>query len=142
MNELTFCLLSDLQRPLLARFYRDQQSPMRARGEGQLWVARRGAEIVAGMNLSAAAEGYWLTGLLVAPTNRRAGIGHRLVDHVLNTIESPVWLFCDPALLGFYEPLGFAETARVPPILQGRLERYRRSKSLLAMSRLMSPMRA
>lgn len=136
MTDLSFLQLTDLQRPLLAGFYREQRSTMRASGEGQLWVARRNGTIVAGLNLNAVAEGHWLTGLLVAHEQRRGGIGSALLGHVLKAETRPVWLFCEPGLAGFYQRMGFLETDRLPEQLKSRLGRYQRSKSLLAMGTL------
>lgn len=136
MTDLCFHPLTPLQRPLLAGFYRDQRSTMRARGEGQLWVARRKGEIVAGLNLNPVAGGYWLTGLLVANEQRLMGVGRGLVAHVLKVEPAQVWLFCEPELAAFYERLGFVESRLLPAALTSRLARYQRSKNLLAMARL------
>ncbi|RBL66845.1 GNAT family N-acetyltransferase, partial [Pseudomonas sp. MWU13-2625] len=57
MPDLQINLLAEVERPLLNKFYRQHRSSMRAACEGQLWVARS-SEIIAGMSLSPAAEGY------------------------------------------------------------------------------------
>ncbi|MNM93287.1 Acetyltransferase (GNAT) family protein [compost metagenome] len=127
-------LLAPLQQPLLTKFYRAQRSPMRAPNGAQTWVARR-QEILAALNLTPVDHGHWLTGLLVAPTERRQGLASRLIEHALARTAGPVWLFCHPDLLGFYQRQDFEPAAQLPPALAERLARYQRSKALLALAR-------
>jgi len=126
-------LLADAERPLLNKFYRQHQSSMRASSDGQLWVARS-TEIIAGMSLSPVAEGYWLTGLFVAPACRGQGLAATLVEQARQTVAGPVWLFCHPDLEALYRSMGFAIAGQLPQPLNDRLTRYRRSKPLLAMA--------
>lgn len=65
MTSLRYCLLTEPERPLLNKFYKDQGSSMRAAAQGQLWVVRA-EEIVAALCLTPVTGGYWLTGLWVA----------------------------------------------------------------------------
>lgn len=108
---------------------------MRARGEAQLWVARN-PEIVGALCLSPVAEGHWLTGLFVAPTERGRGVAAGLVSAALSATDGNVWLFCEPELGGFYRRLGFAEALELPPSLAERLARYRQHKQLIAFVRV------
>ncbi|WP_017905291.1 GNAT family N-acetyltransferase [Pseudomonas asplenii] len=105
---------------------------MRASGEGQLWVAREGG-IIAGLSLTAVADGFWLTGLFVAPQKRGQGVAGQLIARALATAAGPTWLFCHPDLYGFYEKLGFAPAPQLPQPLVDRLARYSRSKPLIAL---------
>ena len=132
MPHLNIARLTDLERPLLNKFYRQHGSPMRASGEGQLWVARRD-ELLAGMSLTAVAQGHWLTGLFVAPQHRGQGLAQRLVAQALGPIEGPVWLFCHPDLQALYQRMGFSSWPCLPQALADRLAGYSRSKSLVAM---------
>jgi GNAT superfamily N-acetyltransferase len=132
---MLFLPLPDLQRPLLAKFYRAHRSPMRARGEAQLWVART-AEIVGALCLTPVANGHWLTGLFVAPAERGRGVAAGLVAAALSATKGDVWLFCEPELGGFYQRLGFAEATELPTALAERLARYRQSKQLIAFVRV------
>ncbi|HEY6611737.1 MAG TPA: GNAT family N-acetyltransferase [Pseudomonas sp.] len=127
-------LLAPLLKPLLGKFYRTHRSPMRAPDGAQTWVARR-QEILAALNLTPVDHGHWLTGLLVAPTERRQGLASQLIEHALARTTGPVWLFCHPDLLGFYQRLGFEPATQLPPALAERLARYQRSKALLALAR-------
>ena len=127
-------LLAPLLQPLLGKFYRAHRSPMRAPDGAQTWVARR-QEILAALNLTPVDHGHWLTGLLVAPTERRQGLASQLIEHALTRTTGPVWLFCHPDLLGFYQRLGFEPATQLPPALAERLARYQRSKALLALAR-------
>lgn len=127
-------LLAPLLQPLLGKFYRAHRSPMRAPDGAQTWVARR-QEILAALNLTPVDHGHWLTGLLVAPTERRQGLASQLIEHALARTTGPVWLFCHPDLLGFYQRLGFEPATQLPPALAERLARYQRSKALLALAR-------
>nr|WP_314876073.1 GNAT family N-acetyltransferase [uncultured Pseudomonas sp.] len=107
---------------------------MRSAAGGELWVARAGA-IIAGMSLSTVGHGQWLTGLLVDPQWRGRGIAGQLVEAALVTASGPVWLFCYPDLLPFYQRLGFGPAHDLPQALTMRLARYQRSKSLVALGR-------
>ncbi len=136
MPDLHFDALPAVMRPLLNKFYRAHQSPMRAGADDQLWVAKTG-EIGAALCLRplAADSGFWLTSLFVAPTFRQQQIASRLVTRACEQVAAPVWLFCHPDLAGFYARLGFAEAEHLPPSLAERLVRYQRSKALIAMHR-------
>jgi GNAT superfamily N-acetyltransferase len=126
-------LLPELQRPLLAKFYRGHQSPMRAKGDAAIWVARE-REIVGALCLTSVAGGQWLTGLFVAPEFRGQGVAQRLIEAAVNGVEGIVWLFCDPDLFGFYQRLGFVAAEQMPQALTDRLARYQQSKPLVAMA--------
>lgn len=119
--------------PLLNKFYREQRSPMRGDKAARAWVARQG-EIIAALNLTPVAQGQWLTGLLVAQACRGQGVGSRLIEQAVASVGSPVWLFCDPELAGFYQRLGFVEDYDLPQSLAERLVRYQRTKALIAMA--------
>ncbi|MFJ4154028.1 GNAT family N-acetyltransferase [Pseudomonas sp. NPDC089752] len=126
--------LNPVERKLLDHFYKQHGSRMRAASEGELWVARSGA-IIAGLSLSAVADGHWLTGLLVAPHWRKQGIATRLVEAALAGRDGPTWLFCHPDLEPYYQRLGFSSAINLPEALASRLARYQRSKRLIAMAR-------
>lgn len=112
-------------------FYRAQRSPMRAHKKAQLWVAEDQA-IVAALCLQPVEDGYWLTGLLVAPTHRHKGLARRLMTVAFGVCAPDIWLFCEPQLVGFYQRLGFSQASWLPPALAARLTRYQRSKPLTA----------
>ena len=124
--------LVDAQRTLLDKFYRTHGSRMKVSALAICWVVGR-PEIKAGLCLTAVEHGHWLTGLLVAPEQRNRGLASALVRHAISTVEGPVWLFCKPQLEPFYQRLGFASCNHMPDILMQRLERYRRTKQLIAM---------
>jgi GNAT superfamily N-acetyltransferase len=129
------CLLRQLpdeRRPLLNKFYRAHRSHMRVPPGACCWVACS-TDIVAGLCLTSVADGYWLTGLLVTPSQRNQGLAQRLVTRALAVSEGPVWLFCEPKLIGFYQRLGLSEPTMLPEPLASRLERYNRSKTLVAL---------
>ncbi|MBV2134541.1 GNAT family N-acetyltransferase [Pseudomonas sp. MAP12] len=134
MNELHFGLLAPALQPLLGKFYRAHRSPMRAPPEAQTWVVRQ-TEILGALNLSPVGGGHWLTGLLVAPAQRRQGLASRLIEHALAQTPGPVWLFCHPQLADFYTGLGFTLAAELPAPLAERLARYRQHKTLIALAR-------
>ncbi|MFJ4068190.1 GNAT family N-acetyltransferase [Pseudomonas sp. NPDC089996] len=125
------------ERRLLELFYKHQGSRMRAVNEGESWVARENG-IVAGLSLNPVADGHWLTGLFVAPQQRKRGVAAQLVEAALAGHSGPTWLFCHPDLTAYYQRLGFHITAELPEALASRLQRYQRSKSLLAMVRAQS----
>lgn len=133
MTAIAYAQLEAPLWPLMNKFYRAHQSSMKASKDAQLWVARE-QEIVAALCLRSAANGYWLTGLFVAPDVRRRGIARSLVDAAVSSTEgAPVWLFCDPELQGFYEGIGFGMADDLPQVLFERLIRYQRNKAMIAM---------
>ncbi|MCX2887186.1 MULTISPECIES: GNAT family N-acetyltransferase [Pseudomonas] len=107
---------------------------MRAASDADLWVTR-GPGIIAGLSLSKVGEGFWLTGLFVAPQRRSQGVAGRLVEAALAQTDGPTWLFCHPDLAPFYQHLGFALAQQLPEALASRLQRYQRSKRLVALQR-------
>ena len=131
--------LSALQHPLLNKFYRSHASRMRANPEAEAWVVRN-PEIIAGLCLTAITEGYWLTGLFVAPEHRKHRVAQYLLQHTQRAhSSSPIWLFCHPDLIGFYQHTGFRITEQLPEQLKNRLSRYQKHKNLVAMHRFVEP---
>lgn len=120
-------------RPLVDKFYRQHRSPMRSQSGDECWVAQDGSEIVAALNLRRVADGQWLTGLFVTPVLRGQGLASTLTARALQTHPEPIWLFCHPDLLAFYQRLGFSPCQTLPAELQQRLLRYQRSKPLIAL---------
>ncbi|SDX08610.1 Acetyltransferase (GNAT) family protein [Pseudomonas syringae] len=135
MSDITFCTLPDDCRPLLGKFYREHQSSMRAASKGEVWVARQPA-IIGALSLSPVADGHWLTALFVAPSMRGKHVAHGLIGAATRSREGPVWLFCHPDLLAFYQRMGFDVAQRLPQTLGERLMRYSRSKPLIALCRI------
>jgi GNAT superfamily N-acetyltransferase len=126
-----------LPAPLLAlvdEFYRAHRSPMRVDRRAQIWVGQH-TEIVAALCLRPLAQGHWLSGLFVTPSQRRQGLARQLLGQALAQASEPVWLFCDPELHSFYENLGFLPCTSLPTALAERLSRYRRKKKLIALYR-------
>jgi GNAT superfamily N-acetyltransferase len=134
MPDLQFLPLPDVHRPLLEKFYRAHRSSMRARGEAEIWVARA-PEIVGALCLTPVSGGLWLTGLFVAPAERRHGVAGRLIAAALRSVEGNVWLFCEPELSGFYQRNGFTDIQDLPQELAVRLARYQQTKRLIALVR-------
>lgn len=133
MTTLRYCLLTEPERPLLNKFYKNQGSAMRAAAQGQLWVARTG-EIVAALCLTPVTDGYWLTGLWVAECWRGQQIARCLIKEAVKANDGMTWLFCHPDLVPFYQQQGFDTCAHLPAVLNERLIRYQRSKPLVAMA--------
>lgn len=133
MRTLAIRLLSAELHPLLSKFYRAQRSQMRPVPGANCWVATD-REIIAGLCMSPVAQGYWLTGLLVAPEYRSQGVAQRLIEQALESVRAPVWLFCHPRLAGFYQQFGFTQTTELPETLDTRLRRYVQHKPLIALA--------
>lgn len=121
-------------KPLADKFYRAHRSPMRANRDDRVWVAQQ-QEIVAALCLRPIAGGHWLTGLFVAPPQRRQGVARRLIEQAVTEADGPVWLFCQPRLGDFYRRQGFMPCGSLPEALAERLARYQRSKALIALYR-------
>lgn len=126
-------LLPDLLRPLVDKFYRQHGSSMRSQAGDERWVAQEGSEFVATLGLQPVAGGHWLTGLFVAPERRGHGLAAGLLAQVTQACPKPIWLFCHPSLLVFYQRQGFRPCDALPAELQQRLLRYQRNKPLIAL---------
>ncbi len=59
----------------------------------------------------------------------------QLIGAALEQEKGPTWLFCHPDLVPFYARLGFHMAVQLPETLAGRLQRYQRSKRLIALQR-------
>ena len=118
--------------PLLNKFYRHHDSPMKALKGGCLWVARD-REIVAGLCLTPVVGGQWLTGVFVDPAYRGQGLAARLIRQAVADGEGTVWLMCHPDLEGWYQRMGFTQDTVLPQSLSERLVRYKRNKPMIAM---------
>lgn len=132
MPDTQYTLLDEPLWPLMNKFYRAHQSPMKAVRDAQLWVARRG-KIVAALCLRPVSGGHWLTGLFVDPACREQGVAAALIAAAVKDLDSPAWLFCHPDLRGFYERRGFYFDPQMPYAMVERLSRYARSKPMIAM---------
>lgn len=137
MSELiVFSVLPESLLPLAGKFYRSHRSPMRTAKGATVWVAKQ-QEIIGALSLTAVADGHWLTGLFVAPQWRGQAVAGRLLGQALKTQVGTVWLFCHPELAGFYGRAGFVPCEDLPAPLADRLQRYGRTKPLIAMARLL-----
>lgn len=121
--------------PLANRFYRSHHRGMKANGQQQIW-ALRAPDICASLCLQPVETGHWLTALLVAPAMRAQGLGTQLLDQVRAEVDGPIWLFCAPPLTSFYQRSGYQPAGHLPESLNSRLQRYQRSKSLVALVNL------
>ncbi|MBJ2285094.1 GNAT family N-acetyltransferase [Pseudomonas sp. MF6755] len=137
MPELHIEPLAEPLWPLLNKFYRSHNSPMKAQKGGRLWVARD-SEIVAGLCLTQVVGGQFLTGVFVDPTYRGQGLAARLIRQAVAEVDGTVWLLCHPDLEGLYQRLGFSQDTVLPQSLSERLVRYKRNKPMIAMG-LQSP---
>ncbi|MBX9753423.1 MAG: GNAT family N-acetyltransferase [Pseudomonadaceae bacterium] len=118
--------------PLANKFYKSQRSNMRVGRSEQVWIARQG-QIIAACCLKPVEHGQWLTALLVASQHRRQGIASHLLQQLLHSSAGPVWLFCHPDLLTFYQRQGFQPVSQLPAALADRLRRYQQKQLLLAL---------
>lgn len=133
MSPVHYRCLPHLLRPLVDKFYRSHRSPMRSQAGDELWVGERDGEIIAALCLRAVTGGHWLTGLFVAPAQRRQGVAAELLGHSLARHREAVWLFCHPDLRTFYLRQGCVDCQALAPELAERLARYRRSKPLVSL---------
>lgn len=124
--------LAPVAFPLANHFYRSHRSRMRARGYHRVLVLRD-VDIFAALCLQPAAQGQWLTNLMVAPERRGLGWASRLLAAARSSSEGPIWLFCHPGLESFYRRVGYRRCEILPPVLSERLARYRQTKPLIAM---------
>lgn len=134
MFPMQICVLPEISRPLLDKFYRAHQSPMRGKGEATAWVVRD-PQIIAALCITPVDGGHWLTGVFVAPDRRGQGIAARLIEAAVAQVGGKVWLFCHPELGDFYARLKFEAVSGLPETLAGRFARYARTKALIALYR-------
>lgn len=129
------CALSAEEKPLAEQFYKAHGSRMKIRAHHTPWVVLRGDRLLACLCLQPVAQGHWLTSLFVHPACRRSGLASTLLAAACAAVEGPIWLFCQPQLEILYRQQGFVRSAGLPESLGAKLQRYQRSKDLIAMSR-------
>lgn len=106
---------------------------MRISQPAEAWVIRDPA-IIAGLCLTNISDGYWLTGLFVAPEHRQRDLAKSLLKHIQTVYsKTSIWLFCHPELVRFYQQADFQLTEQLPESLKIRLVRYQQHKKLVAM---------
>jgi N-acetylglutamate synthase-like GNAT family acetyltransferase len=118
--------------PLANKFYKSQRSNMRVARNAHVWTAQQDS-IIAACCLKPLEHGHWLTSLLVAQNMRQQGIASALLEQLLNKTDVPVWLFCHPDLVAFYQRQGFQLASWLPSTLTERLQRYRQKQLLVAL---------
>lgn len=126
------CLPEPL-KPLANKFYSAHRAKMKASHDDHVWVLEH-PHIIAAVCLRPVDDGYWLTSLFVAPEHRLQGHAKTLVNAAGTHYKQTIWLFCHPLLSSLYQALGFRFCDQLPEALADRLQRYQRSKSLVAMS--------
>jgi GNAT superfamily N-acetyltransferase len=118
--------------PLANKFYKSQRSSMRVGRSELVWVAQP-ADIIAACCLKRQDQGHWLTALLVAEQRRQQGIASALLAALRRDTCGPIWLFCHPDLVGFYQRQGFQTASRLPAALAQRLQRFQQKQPLQAL---------
>lgn len=101
--------LSDLQIPLVNKFYKSARYSSKA-GRGEVIFVLKGAQgIVAAVRLQPKAQGwYFLRAMCVAPELRGQGVGHQLLDGMAEFFQvNRVYCYPFDHLEGFYAYAGF-----------------------------------
>lgn len=124
--------LPPTEKALVNAFYRGHGSAMKAGSQHSVWALRQ-TSLSACLCLQPVTQGQWLTGLFVAPDQRRQGHAGRLLQAVRHAYPGPIWLFCKPQLAELYARHGFVSCRDLPPVLADRLQRYQRTKPLIAL---------
>ncbi len=132
MSSIDYQRLACSLLPLANKFYKSQRSNMRTSRNALVWVARQ-PEIIAACCLRPEDNGHFLSALLVASQRRQQGIASELLRALRQNTAGPIWLFCHPDLVGFYQHLGFQLTSSLPPALAERLRRYQHKQALQAL---------
>lgn len=132
INSLRCVVLDTTERGLVDQFYRAHGSPMKTKSAHTVWSVRDD-RLHACLCLQPVAHGHWLTGLFVTPALRNMGLAGRLITAARASVSGPVWLFCNPDLERLYARYGFQRCAELPQQLCSKLERYQRSKPLIAL---------
>jgi len=132
MPRVVYQRLDSALLPLANKFYKSQGSNMRAGRNEQVWVAKE-TGIIAACCLKVQDHGHWLTALLVAQAQRQQGIASTLLQTLRRNTAGPIWLFCHPDLVGFYQQQGFQPATHLPQALAHRLLRYQHKQALQAL---------
>jgi len=143
--------LTDIQLPLVNRFYKDSGDSAKAGRGDRVFVVRRypvlnGAvsKIVAAVRLQEKSDGWWfLRSMCVAPELRGQGIGRVLLEGLTDFL-SEYSCFCYPFdhLEDFYCLAGFelvdvADISQQPDFMAEPFERYRRQgRKIILMKKL------
>ncbi|WP_119393852.1 GNAT family N-acetyltransferase [Salinibius halmophilus] len=105
------------------KFYQQHNKSMRPRGSDQVWVAVANNQVVGAVRQRYIGPHALLTGLFVAPTWRGKGIGGMLCQALSAQQTGPLFLFCQPSLIPYYQPLGFDIEPTPPAEVADKLQR-------------------
>ncbi|GAB3100249.1 GNAT family N-acetyltransferase [Aestuariicella hydrocarbonica] len=133
--------LSDLQIPLINKFYKQCRYSSKA-GRGEvLYVLKGAAGIVAAVRLEPKSDGwYFLRAMCVAPELRGQGVGTQLLQGLVSFLrENPCYCYPFQHLESFYAQVGFQskDPQQAPAFMSEAFQRYtQQGRKIILMERL------
>lgn len=84
-----------------------------------VWVVEREYQIYGFVSCAQRGNFRMIGRLLVASNRQSMGIGSTLVRHCISSVETPIYLLCNPRLRSYYYRFGFiaADLSNIPPEL-------------------------
>jgi len=137
MSKLRFHLLEPLRFPLINRFYKSYYPAGKAKKNEVIWVGEDNSSIICCVRFKQFDHYQLLTGMLVHPERRGAGIARLLLTACNQQLNvTPCYCFAFRQLEQLYHDANFAVIPEneLPEVLASLLQRYRQSgKDLIAM---------
>lgn len=137
MSKLRFHALEPLRFPLINRFYKSFYPAGKAKKDEVIWVGEQNGSIICCVRFKQFEQYQLLTGMLVHPEKRSAGIARQLLRaSEEQIIKLPCFCFAFSYLEELYVKAGFETIPDndLPEPLESRIRRYRQSgKDLIPM---------
>ncbi|AIU68097.1 GNAT family N-acetyltransferase [Vibrio coralliilyticus] len=129
-------ILDPVYTPIISRIYKAYYPSGKAKKDELTIAGSIDQQIVALVRFRNIEKYRLLTGMLVIPEHRRAGLGHQLMDYCVEYVLSEQdFCFAYAHLETFYAQHNFEtiDASQLPNSLKGLFERYSLKKQLVAM---------
>lgn len=91
-----------------------------------VWIVEKDRKIYGFISCAQRGNFRMIGRLVVALDRQNMGIGSALVRHCINSVETPIYLVCNPRLKNYYYRFGFiaADLSTIPPELSPQKTNY------------------
>ncbi|WP_434357454.1 GNAT family N-acetyltransferase [Parasalinivibrio latis] len=130
----SFRPLDPIRLPLIQRFYKSYYPSGKAKRDEAIWTVEKDGQIIGCVRFRQFEEGQLLTGMVIQPDYRRAGIASQLMKACeTQTASKPCYCFAYPQIEGLYAKQGFVaiEEGELPYPFNELFIRYSQGKKKL-----------